>query len=305
MQCRSCGSQLPNGATVCPVCGAPQTTGAAAPKKSRLFLVILICGILAVALVVLGILIGSGKLFSAADKDAAATPPAETQETKTPDAEAQSISIPDSPGDTDVSGIVTDAADAGAPWKSLTDSTYNVSIRRLNAYNGVFFEDGSDDEVENVLALQFRNDSDQAIQYAEYVFSVNGTDVVFKFTDIPARAKCVVLEEYRHPYDADEVLTPKSRLVTYTDDLMAADDDITIVENGDDTITVLNTSGRDLPIVRVFYKTYYDEQETYVGGVTYYFEISDLQAGQKAEHYPSTHYSSEFSVFVGSGVYDS
>ena len=106
----------------------------------------------------------------------------------------------------------------------MTDADYKISIRRLNAYSGPFLEDGSDEEVSNILALQFRNDGDQDVQYAEYVFNINGVDVPFKLSDLAVGQRCVVLAANRQAYNASDVLKLKSRLVAHVDSLRMDDD---------------------------------------------------------------------------------
>ena len=212
------------------------------------------------------------------------------------------------PGDSNVGNVAVDDGAAGAavetPWSTMTDGDYQISIRRLNAWSGPFVEDGKDETVSNVLALQFRNDGEMDVQYAEYVFQINGEEVSFKLTNLPAKQKCVVFAANKHTYDPNEVLKLKSRLVATVDYLPTADDQILPVNNGDDTVTVLNMTDQPIPVARVFYKTYYPEEETFFGGITYTIEIKDIPAGGSRTVAPE-HFSSEMSMFVGSGVYDS
>ena len=212
-------------------------------------------------------------------------------------------------GDSNVSNVSADNGGAGgkadAPWNTMTDGDYQVSIRRLNPYSGPFLEDGQDKEVTNVLALQFRNDSEQDIQYAEYVFEVNGEEIPFKLSCIPAGQSCVVLAANRHAYNADEVLKLKRRLVNHVDYLPTADEQLLLVNNADDSISVLNLTDQLIPVARVYYKTYYAEEDTFIGGITYSIEIRNIPAGGSSEALTPSHFSSAMSRFVGSGVYDS
>lgn len=233
---------------------------------------------------------------------------AEAEAAETPDTEAEPEPV-EVPGDTNVKNVSADnggvGGDADTPWNTMTDGDYLVSIRRLNAYSGPFVEDQSDDEVSNVLALQFRNDSEQDLQYAEYVFDVDGRELVFKLSNLPAGASCVVLEASRHPYRADEVLKLTSRLVTNVDTLSSAADQILIVDNGDNSITVMNLTDQPITVARVFFKTYYPDQDTFIGGITYMVELKNIPANGSSEPISPTHYDSKYSVFTGSGVYDS
>ena len=213
------------------------------------------------------------------------------------------------PGDSNVSNVAADNGGAGGeaetPWSTMTDGDYQIAIRRLNAYNGPFIEDGSDAEVSNVLALQFRNDGEKAVQYAEYVFEVNGEEIAFKLSNLPVGQRCVVLAANQHAYNADEVLKLKSRLVAQVDYLPTADDQLLLVNNGDDSITVMNLTDQPIPVARVFYKTYYADEDTFIGGITYTVEIKNIPANGSSGAIEPSHFSTEMSRFVGSGVYES
>ena len=227
---------------------------------------------------------------------------------KTPDAQGAPNSGSSDPGDANISNVVVDGGgNAGAvegPWAEMTDADYKISIRRLNAYSGPFLEDGSDEEVSNILALQFRNDGDQDVQYAEYVFNINGVDVPFKLSDLAVGQRCVVLAANRQAYNAADVLKLKSRLVAHVDSLRMDDNKLLLVDNGDNSVTVLNLTDQPVPVARVFYKTYYAEQNTFVGGITYKIELKNIPANGSATAAPE-HYNTGISRFVGSGVYDS
>lgn len=215
---------------------------------------------------------------------------------------------PVQPGDSNVSNVAADnggtGGEAETPWSTMTDGDYQIAIRRLNAYDGPFLEDGSDETVSNVLALQFRNDGEQDVQYAEYVFDVNGEEVAFKLSNLPAGQRCVVLAANKHAFNANEVLKLKSRLVAQVDYLPTADDQLLLVNNGDDTITIMNMTDHEIPLARVFYKTYYAEQESFIGGITYSVELKNIPAGGSSGAVAPSHFSADYSRFVGSGVYE-
>ena len=224
-----------------------------------------------------------------------------------PDGSA-AVPEPVTPGDTNISNVQTDTGEKPEapelPWNTMTDGDYQVSIRRLNPYSGPFLEDGQDEEVTNILALQFRNDGEQDIQYAEYVYDINGEEVAFKLSNLPAGQSCVVLAANKHAYNADEVLKITSRLVARVEVLPTADDQLLLVNNGDDTVSILNMTDQPIPVARVFYKTYYAEQDTFIGGITYSIEIRNIPANGSTGALSPSHFSSEMSRFVGSGVYD-
>ena len=215
-------------------------------------------------------------------------------------------------GNSNLSGVTTDTGSGTAgtgeetvkqPWTSLKDEDYGIEIRTLAAgYDGAFLEDGSDDEVKNVLALLFVNTSDKDIQYAEYAFAVDGRPISFKVSDLPAGQSCVVLEASRHQRDTSEVLELISRVVAPVDMLPGSDKVLPVI-NDDNTITIMNLTQENLPVVRVFYKYFYKEENTFVGGITYTASAKDIPAGGSVTIAPS-HFEANASVIMGTGVYD-
>lgn len=215
-------------------------------------------------------------------------------------------------GNSNLSGVKTDTGSGTAgtgeetvkqPWNKLNDDDYSVEISTLAAgYDGAFLEDGSDDEVKNVLALLFKNNSEQDIQYAEYVFAVDGKPISFKVSDLPAGQQCVVLEASRHQRNTDEVLELVSRVVAPVDMLPGSDKVVPVI-NEDNTITIMNLTQEELPVVRVFYKYFYPDENTFVGGITYTATATKVPAGGSVTIAPS-HFEANASLIMGTGVYD-
>ena len=215
-------------------------------------------------------------------------------------------------GNSNLSGVQTDTGSGTAgtgeetvkqPWTTLNDADYGIEIRTLAAgYDGAFLEDGSDDEVKNVLALLFNNTSDKDIQYAEYAFAVDGKPISFKVSDLPAGQTCVVLEASRHQRSTSEVLELISRVVAPVDMLPGSDKVIPVI-NDDNTITLMNTTQEELPVVRVFYKYFYPDENTFVGGITYTATATKVPAGGSVTIAPS-HFEANASVIMGTGVYE-
>lgn len=215
-------------------------------------------------------------------------------------------------GNSNLSGVTTDTGSGTAgtgeetvkqPWTNLKDEDYGIEIRTLAAgYDGAFLEDGSDDEVKNVLALLFVNTSDKDVQYAEYAFSVDGKPISFKVSDLPAGQQCVVLEASRHQRDTSEVLELISRVVAPVDMLPGSDKVLPVI-NDDNTITLMNTTQEELPVVRVFYKYFYEDENSFVGGITYTATATKVPAGGSVTIAPS-HFEANASVIMGTGVYD-
>ena len=212
-------------------------------------------------------------------------------------------------GNSNLSGVTTDTGSgtgtktASQPWTSLKDADYGIEISTLAAgYDGAFLEDGSDEQVQNVLALLFKNTSDKDIQYAEYAFAVDGNPISFKVSDLPAGQQCVVLEASRHQRNTSEVLELISRVVAPVDMLPGTDKVLPVI-NDDNTITLMNLTQEELPVVRVFYKYFYEDENSFVGGITYTATATKVPAGGSVTIAPS-HFEANASIIMGTGVYD-
>ena len=207
-------------------------------------------------------------------------------------------------GDNDLTDVSTDS-DEGDSWQTLNDNEYDVTISALGeGYSGRFMEDGSDEKVKNVLALKFTNNGTKAIQYGEYVFDLNDEVVSFKFSNLPAGQSCVVLEAGKHSFKKKDTLNLVSRVVAQVDELPFANDQVLIVDNSDNTITIMNLTDKELPSARAFYKTFDEENSVFLGGITYTAKVENIPAGKGVTVEPG-HYVSGKSVVVGSGVYES
>lgn len=262
--------------------------------KKTLWMVIAVVAVLAIALVVY--------LCTRPGDAPAPDAPGSTetaQPTKDPDVESPDAQTTVGNGDT--SNVTTDTS-ADTPWTTMTDGDYSIGIRALGGYDGLFIEDGSDAEVTGVLALQFTNNGSSVIQYAEYAFQVGGETLSFKLSDLPAGSSVVVLEASRHPYNSAEVLKLTDRVVATMEELSFASEQVLIVDNGDDSLTLMNLTDETLPIVRVFYKYYYEAENVFVGGITYTAKGRSIPAGGSVTIHPS-HYVSDGCVLMGSGVY--
>lgn len=208
-----------------------------------------------------------------------------------------------SQGDSDLSQVKTDTdRSEDQPWTVIEDETYQIKIEILTkGYTGAFVEDGSNEEVEEVLALRFTNQGDRPIQYAEYVFGINDEAVSFKLTDLPSKESCVVLEMNRRTYRKSDVLQLTTRVVATVDALPSAQDQLLVVDNSDNTLTLMNLTEKDLINARVFYKNYDEELECYLGGITYSGTAERIPAGESITVAPQQ-YTSGSSVLMGSQI---
>lgn len=177
----------------------------------------------------------------------------------------------------------------------------SLTIQRIKGYSGIFIEDGSDKEVENVAAIQVKNTSKQIIEYAQIELYNGDKKLVFEVSTLPANSSAVVMEKNKTAYSSSKGMTYGKSTVAYTDKLEKSSDiKYTTVDNNG--IKVTNKSKKDIGCVRIFYK-YKSEEGYYIGGITYTAKVEDLKAGKSQTVYPS-HFATEGGEIMMVKTYD-
>lgn len=152
-----------------------------------------------------------------------------------------------------------------------------VCAVRLAAYDGPFLEDGTDDEMIGIAALELRNTSSQMIKEGKIVLYCTDRVLHFDFTSLPAGARMLVLEKDRNVYFRDVVLDCKFDVQQAP---MPLDKGIDAQIKAPGYIYLANGSDKDYEGVRLHYKTYDSQSDMYVGGITYTAYAGSLKAGQ-------------------------
>ena len=207
-------------------------------------------------------------------------------------------------GDSNLSGVTTDSKKDNKAWQEMKDEEYSLEITALeDGWTGDYMEDGSDDAVKEVMALKFTNVGTQDVQYAEYLFKIGKKTASFKLSDLPSGQSCIVLEANRNKFSEKDVLSLVSRVVVQVDAIPLAQDQVLVVDNSDNSITIMNMTEKEIPVVRAFYKTYDTKEKAFIGGITYTAKAENVPAGGGVTLTP-THFQSGKSMIVGTGVYE-
>lgn len=177
----------------------------------------------------------------------------------------------------------------------------SLTIQRIEAYSGIFIEDGSDKEVKNVAAIQVKNTSNQAVEYAQVELYNGDKKFVFEVSTLPANSSAVVMEKNKTTFSSSKGVTYGKTTVAYTDKLEKSSD-IKYTVLDDNGIEITNKSKKDIGCVRVFYK-YKSEDGYYVGGITYTAKVENLKAGKSQTIYPS-HYATDGGEIMMVKTYD-
>lgn len=158
---------------------------------------------------------------------------------------------------------------------SLGDIGSGLEIAAVGRYSGKYMEDGSDDPIENVLALIVKNNGDSIVEYTELSAKVGDQTASFKITALPVHGYVFVLESEKLIVDADaEVALPEIKQLAWITDVIVdySEDFEVYLANG--ALNIVNISGKDYHNdVFVYYKTF--ENDIYMGGITYRARFSD------------------------------
>ena len=150
--------------------------------------------------------------------------------------------------------------------------------------NGIYWEDGSDSEVENVWSLKVVNSSDKDIQYLSIHAATEEAEGDFEITTLPAGGEIIVLESSAaaYPQDADNARYESVNLAFFQEELSILPDSLTLYGQ-DNWIKAENISGENIDKdIYVYYKNIKDG--VLQGGITYRAVFPDgIPAGESAE----------------------
>lgn len=172
-----------------------------------------------------------------------------------------------------------------------------LRIDGIASYSGPYFEDGSDEPVENVAQLTLTNTGDKDYQLVYlHLTDSEGNEYSFKLTSLMHGGSMIALEENRAAYAEGAVIAS----VTAENEVYFAEgtgmhpEAAALLVDGN-SVTVWNQSGAELTNFRAYYKNY--DGDVARGGITYTLSVPQLPAGEKAT-VSTGHYSEDTSRFI-------
>ena len=165
-----------------------------------------------------------------------------------------------------------------------------ITIQRINGYSGIFIEDGSDKEVKNVAAIEVKNTSNKPLEFAQIQLYNGSKKLVFDVSTLPANSSAIAMEKNKASFNSSKGVTYGGTTAGYVNSLEKSSS-VKCKKVKNNGIEVTNTSSKNIPCVRVFYK-YKSSEGYYVGGITYTAKVEDLKAGASQTIYPS-HFASD------------
>lgn len=156
-----------------------------------------------------------------------------------------------------------------------------LQVLCAGSYSGFYLEDGSDETVQDVLAIVVRNNSASLVEYGEVVLPCGNKTATFDFSGLPVGAAVLVQEkEQLHSSDVTSYGTPSCTQCALPGAIVLDFGSDFELHADDGVVNVKNISDRDFTgDVSVFYKNY--EYGLFIGGITYRARVSGgIKAGE-------------------------
>ena len=169
----------------------------------------------------------------------------------------------------------TDNIFSGLTMEASSEDLYCLEF---TSYSGVFYEDGKNEEVENVAAILVENRSEDFLEKATITYDASGETATFVVTALPAGKKCWVLEQNRMAMTGGIEFKFLDCVSGFRKDTSLNKELLDVTCEGD-VVTVTNKGKEDLYSVCVYYKNTHDDGN-YLGGITYLISIEEIKAGE-------------------------
>lgn len=180
---------------------------------------------------------------------------------------------------------------------------YGLVIEKLAPYHGLYVEDGTNVELEEVAMLLVYNAEGFPVEYTQISIAYGEETLLFDISALPVGERLVVQEKTGKPVPEGKPISAKATVVQRAD-MEMSESQVRVTDNGDNTLTIQNLTDEQIPTVRVFYKYYMEEEGIFVGGIAFTVRVTRLGAGASVTVQPA-HYNSQTSRVVMVLTYDS
>lgn len=156
-----------------------------------------------------------------------------------------------------------------------------LSVLCCGTYSGFYLEDGSDEQVKDVLSIVVRNDGTSLVEFGVIELALGKQTAIFEFSGLPVGSAVLVQEKNRltdtgnikkASFECTQCALPGAIVLDFSNDFeLYADDGV---------VNMKNISGADITTdVSVFYKNF--EYGLFMGGITYRARVSGgIKAGE-------------------------
>lgn len=173
------------------------------------------------------------------------------------------------------------------PGPDAIELGHGLMITEVGPYTGPYVEDGSDEQVTDVLMIVVYNDGEEPIQYAEITLG----DANFVMTTLPVGEKMMILEKDRMAYDenADYTRASSRNVAAFTEPMSLCKDKLEI-QSLEGAMNIINISGEDIEgDVFIHFKNISDDM--LCGGITYRVRLTGGMKANEIRQIMSDHYS--------------
>lgn len=167
---------------------------------------------------------------------------------------------------------------------------YKLALEKIAPYDGLFVEDGTNVQGQQVAMILVKNNGDYPIEYAQIAVYYGETQLTFAISALPVGEKLVVQEQMAQRLPQG-VVTKVTALVVQQAEMDLSEDKIRVTDLGEGRLKIENLTDTAFSSVRVFYKYHMPEEDVFVGGITFTVNIYRLGAKGSTIIQPA-HYSS-------------
>ena len=164
--------------------------------------------------------------------------------------------------------------------KAVVELGEGLEIMSIGNYTGLYFEDGTDETVTNVLMIELLNSSEKDLQLARINLEYTDFSAEFEATNIPSGMSAIILAKNRTPYTSEKYLSIGADNVIFFETPMDKMESVVKIGGGEGYIDVENISAEAFDgTTYVYYKNFAGDK--LYGGITYRAKISEaLPAGE-------------------------
>lgn len=187
--------------------------------------------------------------------------------------------VMESPDETNEVEIAEPETAAPLHW----DLGNRLCVTNLGSYTGKYVEDGSDEEVSDILMLKLENRGEEPVEYAVLQMQIDDEVAEFTISALMPGAEVILLEKNRMEFDNsfDYTKTPIScvNYAKYLNPLELHEEQLSI-QLLDGAVNVINISDTDIPgNITIYYKN--KDNGVYLGGIAYRITIEGgIAAGE-------------------------
>lgn len=145
---------------------------------------------------------------------------------------------------------------------------HDLEITKIGSYSGTFMEDGSDEEVDDILFVIIKNNGNKSLQYGELSLKYNEIVAEFSFSTLLPGKEMLVLEKKRMTFVEEELKQAELSNVVFFEKPLSTCNNHVAIYAVDGVLNVENISQKDIKEnITIYYKNKHNE--LYYGGITY------------------------------------